>query len=141
MASLVVAKEYGYVVLTTVSSGFMIAYLGMNVGKARKQYNVPYPKMYDENKPIFNCIQRAHLNTLENYTQFLSLLLLGGLEHPVVCSVAGAVWVVSRLFYAHGYYTGDPKKRMRGSFGYLGLFALLGCTVKLGLRLTGVISA
>lgn len=40
MASLVVAKEYGYVVLTTVSSGFMIAYLAMNVGKARKQYSI-----------------------------------------------------------------------------------------------------
>ncbi|XP_078375337.1 glutathione S-transferase 3, mitochondrial-like [Oculina patagonica] len=140
MASIVVAKEFGYVILTTVSSGFMIAYLAWNVGKARKQYNIPYPKMYDENKPIFNCIQRAHLNTLEMYPQFLTFLLLGGLEHPVACSVGGAVWIVSRLFYAHGYYTGDPKKRMRGSFGYLGLVTLLGCTVKLGLRLAGVIN-
>lgn len=41
MATLVVAKEYGYVVLTTVSSGFMISYLAMNVGRARKQYSVP----------------------------------------------------------------------------------------------------
>lgn len=65
------------------------------------------------------------------------MLLLGGLEHPVVTSVAGLVWVVSRLFYAHGYYTGDPKLRMRGSFGYLGFFTLLGCTVKLGVRLLG----
>lgn len=93
--------------------------------------------MYDDSKPIFNCYQRAHQNTLEIYPQFLLMLLLGGLEHPVVTSVAGLVWVVSRLFYAHGYYTGDPKQRMRGSFGYLGFFTLLGCTVKLGVRLLG----
>ena len=35
----------------------------------------------------------------------------------------------------------DPKKRMRGSFGYLGLLAMLGCTVKFGLRLLGAITS
>lgn len=70
---------------------------------------------------------------------FLYLLLLGGLEHPITSSVAGMLWVVSRIFYAHGYYTGDPRKRMRGGFGYLGLLAMLGCTVKFGLRLLGAI--
>ncbi|XP_027051528.1 microsomal glutathione S-transferase 3-like [Pocillopora damicornis] len=74
---------------------------------------------------------------VEVYPQFLLFLLLGGLEHPVLTSAAGLVWIVSRFFYAHGYYTGDPEKRLRGSFGYLGFFTMLGCTVKLGLRLLG----
>lgn len=137
MVSMNIPNEYGYVVLTSVASGVMMVYLGLNVGKARKLYKVNYPKMYDDSKPIFNCYQRAHLNTVEVYPQFLLFLLLGGLEHPVLTSAAGLVWIVSRFFYAHGYYTGDPEKRLRGSFGYLGFFTMLGCTVKLGLRLLG----
>ncbi|RMX39688.1 hypothetical protein pdam_00008059, partial [Pocillopora damicornis] len=60
---------------------------------------------------------------VEVYPQFLLFLLLGGLEHPVLTSAAGLVWIV------------NPEKRLRGSFGYLGFFTMLGCTVKLGLRL------
>lgn len=139
MATVVISKEYGYVVLTTVSSGFMMMYLASNVSRARKKFGIEYPRMYVDKETIFNCYLRAHLNTVENYPTFLYLLLLGGLEHPITSSVAGMLWVVSRIFYAHGYYTGDPKKRMRGSFGYLGLLAMLGCTVKFGLRLLGAI--
>ena len=40
VATLLIAKECGYVVLTTVSSGFLMTYLAMNVGKARKKYRV-----------------------------------------------------------------------------------------------------
>ncbi|GFG35760.1 hypothetical protein Cfor_03933 [Coptotermes formosanus] len=105
------------------------------VGKARKKFNIPYPTMYSPDNNLFNCIQRAHQNTLESYPQFLFLLLLGGLEWPVVSAGAGVVFLASRIVYAQGYYTGDPKKRMRGAFGHLGLFALLGATVRFAVRL------
>jgi len=91
--------------------------------------------MYSPDNDVFNCIQRAHQNTLESYPQFLFLLLLGGLEWPVVSAGAGAVYLASRILYAKGYYTGDPKKRMRGSFGALGLVVLLGATVRFAFRL------
>ncbi|KXJ24381.1 microsomal glutathione S-transferase 3 [Exaiptasia diaphana] len=139
MATLVIPKEYGYVVLTGVSSAFLITYLAMNVGKARKKFKVEYPKMYDDKEIVFNCYQRAHQNTLENYPQYLMLLLIGGLKHPIVCSVGGLVWILGRIAYAHGYYTGDPSKRMYGGFGYLGLFAMLGSTAHFALDLLGVL--
>lgn len=40
MAKIVIAEEYGYVVLTTVSSGFLMMYLAFNVGRARKKFSV-----------------------------------------------------------------------------------------------------
>ncbi|XP_067003419.1 glutathione S-transferase 3, mitochondrial isoform X1 [Anabrus simplex] len=137
--TLTIPAEYGYCVLVAVGSAFVLVWKGMKVGQARKKFDVPYPNMYSPTNTHFNCIQRAHQNTLENYPQFLMLLLLGGLEWPVVSAVGGTVWLLGRIAYAKGYYTGDPKKRMQGAFGYLGLFAMLAATTKLGLRLIGVL--
>jgi len=46
------------------------------------------------------------VSRLEGYPQFLFLLLLGGLEWPVVSAGAGVVYLASRIAYAQGYYTG-----------------------------------
>ncbi|EDV24809.1 Microsomal glutathione S-transferase 3 [Trichoplax sp. H2] len=137
MASIGLPQDYGYCVLVAADSVLVLIYLGIRVGRARKEFGVEYPKMYDDSKPIFNCYQRAHQNTLEIYSQFLAMMLLGGLQHPRISAACGALWVVSRLFYAHGYYTGDPAKRMRGAWGGLGLLGCLGCTFSLGLHMLG----
>lgn len=90
---------------------------------------------------------------------FLMLLFTGGLQHPIPAAMGGAVWIASRVVYSLGYYTGskgksmlatfislfnqfcllflDPKKIMRGSFGYFGLFVLLGTSGIFGAKLLG----
>lgn len=43
---------------------------------------------------------------LETYPQFLTLLLLGGLESPVITAIGGTIYMLGRIAYAKGYYTG-----------------------------------
>ncbi|KAJ9584553.1 hypothetical protein L9F63_021111, partial [Diploptera punctata] len=117
--TITIPAQYGYCIFVAIGSAFVLTWKAIQVGKARKKYNIPYPTMYSPDNAQFNCIQRAHQNTLENYPQFLMLLLLGGLECPVVSAGAGVVYLAGRIAYAQGYYSGDPKKRSREWFRQL----------------------
>jgi glutathione S-transferase len=115
--------------LVAADSIFVNLWLARNVVVARKQHKIEYPMMYSPDNKEFNCIQRAHQNWLETYPQFLTLLLLGGLQHPKVTAVGGAVYLLGRVVYAYGYYTGDPEKRKRGVFAMVGMLTMLGTTI------------
>jgi glutathione S-transferase len=128
---------YGYVVFTAVGSTFVNMWMAINVGRARKEYDVKYPLMYSPGNDKFNCIQRAHQHTLENYPQFLCFLMLGGLQYPKVAAGAGVIYLLGRIAFACGYYTGDPDKRKWGVFGYIGLLTLLGSTISFGVHQLG----
>mmetsp|Transcript_53047 Transcript_53047/g.103792 ORF Transcript_53047/g.103792 Transcript_53047/m.103792 type:complete len:178 (-) Transcript_53047:22-555(-) len=152
--------EYGYIILEACVSVFMLTFLSLQVTMARKRYGVEYPEMYavkgvtrtwkgsgistdeqsllpipDSDCDAFNCYQRSHQNTLENYPQFLFLLTIGGIRHPVVCAVAGALWMIGRLLYAVGYQTGHPKKRQWGLIAYVGLLTLIIVNIKFAFEL------
>lgn len=121
----------------------------MKVGKARKAAEVPYPYgkwvdterrmlrwtlVYAEKaeaekdplKHVFNCVQRAHQNTLEMFPVYTTFLLIGGLKYPEISAGAGIVYLLGRALYASGYSTGSPDKRRRGVVGYLGFLTLIG---------------
>ena len=132
--------NYGYVVFVALDSIFVNMWMAMNVVRARKEFNVKYPIMYSnenggDNK--FNCIQRAHQNTLEGYPAFLALLLLGGLQYPRISAGAGAIYLLGRVAYAKGYSSGEAEKRKYGAVGYIGSLILLGNSVSLGAHLLG----
>ncbi|XP_038048096.1 microsomal glutathione S-transferase 3-like [Patiria miniata] len=122
-------KDYGYVILVGSASYVMVYYLAVNVSRARRKYGVEYPAMYSDSHQLFNCVQRAHQNTLESYPPFLFFLAMSGLRFPRASAACGAVWILSRLSFARGYYSGDPKKRLRGAYGYPAILGLFGMTI------------
>lgn len=132
---------FGWVVLAIVAYSVLNVWMAIQVGKARKRYNVPYPKLYaieSENKDanMFNCVQRGHQNCLENMPVFFVVLILGGLQHPIASAIFGMLYTVARYFYFTGYSTGDPKNRLTyGKYNAVGMLGLLFCTLSLACHL------
>ncbi|KAF6717949.1 Microsomal glutathione S-transferase 3 [Oryzias melastigma] len=131
-------SDFGYVIFTYLYSWIMMAYLAVKVGSARKKYGVKYPTMYSDKDQVFNCIQRAHQNTLEVYPQWLVFQTIAALVYPLTASVLGAIWVTSRFSYAWGYYTGDPAKRMNGAYGYIGYLGVIFLSIYIALQQLGI---
>lgn len=127
MAALVLPRGYGLVILNVVLNWIVLMWQALKVGQARNQYEVKYPTLYENKKDSkFNCVQRAHQNSLEWNPGFLAFLLLGGLTTPYLSAASGLVYNIGRVYYAKGYYEGNAHK---GLWGFYGLFILMGCSI------------
>merc|ERR1712055_939595 len=108
MVSVQLSPDHGYLVLVVAGTWLLNIWQMSKVGGARKRLGVPYPDMYSDKQPLFNCYQRAHQNTLENIPLFLAILLISGLNFPKLAAGAGLVWLIGRVIYSYGFYISKP---------------------------------
>ncbi|CAM9792751.1 unnamed protein product [Ectocarpus sp. 12 AP-2014] len=139
MVTIELTPAHGLPMAVAICSVFVTTWAGFGVAKARKKYEIKYPQMYaeqsDANAVVFNCYQRAHQNVLENYPSFLLLLGLAAINRPIVAGVAGAIRLAGFVAYVIGYRTGNPEKRHKGAFGYIGLITMLGCAIESAVKI------
>lgn len=114
-----IPDDYARVVAATGVTMIPLFYGAYRVMRARKTYDVKYPNLYaPENHPhkkAFDCAQRGHQNTLENYASTVACGLVSGLAYPSASAALMTVWSVGRVMYARGYAEGGPSGRRTGA--------------------------
>ena len=56
-------------------------------------------KQGHKNKKEFDCVQRAHQNTLESAPSVAAQTMMVGLMHPVTAAALCGIWSVGRVAY------------------------------------------
>ncbi|SPQ21966.1 2d8cfbfd-1880-43b3-9397-ebc67a6ab6d3 [Thermothielavioides terrestris] len=140
--AITIPDEYGYVLLAASSTFIVSFFHSALTSRKRRAAGIKYPITYaspeqaekDPKAFAFNCAQRAHANFMENHTSALAAMLISGLKYPVYAAGLGAVWSVSRVFYALGYVNKGPQGREAGAaVGALANLTLVGMAVYTGL--------
>jgi glutathione S-transferase len=73
-----------------------------------------YAKETHKNKKEFDCVQRAHQNTLENFPAVAVMAIVNGVVFPIATAATLVAWNVGRILYIRGYASGAPEKRQLG---------------------------
>ncbi|KAF9237038.1 hypothetical protein BU15DRAFT_63423 [Melanogaster broomeanus] len=131
--TIVLPADFGYVGAALVSTLWVLGFQMFLVGRYRGKAGIKYPQLYAEKAEaeaskeahLFNCVQRAHQNTLEHMPIIFVSTLVTAVNYPLFAAVACGLWSFTRVLYTIGYASGDPAKRnTRG--GILGEFPLFG---------------
>ncbi|KAK3027602.1 hypothetical protein RJ639_042278 [Escallonia herrerae] len=94
----------------------------------------------DENEKLLVLVvitlQRGHQNSLEMMPMFFTLMIVGGIRHPLICAALGVLYIVTRYFYFTGYATGDPQNRLSiGKYGFVAIMGLMISAISCGINL------
>lgn len=147
--TITVPENYGYVILSTVVLPWFVSNVVMaaKVMKARKKCDVKYPNLYatpgqHKYADDFNRVQRGHQKIFESLTHFTIMSLIGGLKHPVVCSVGGVFYCLGNFLFQKGYADTslgvDKARHMKGGpIQYIGIFGSLGSCISIAASMCG----
>jgi len=143
-----VPYAYGYVVLSVGVGTFLVTtMMGGPVMEARKRFNVLYPNLYavpgyHKNADEFNRVQRGHQNMFESLSCVMVMTLLGGLKHPISCSVGYCLYLLGSYLYLVGYSDSSLDVKMArykkgGGIKWVGVLWSMGSTVSLAGSMLG----
>ncbi|KAJ7057135.1 hypothetical protein C8F01DRAFT_1153531 [Mycena amicta] len=118
-APIVLPAEMTYLAASFLATVWVLIGQTYLVVRYRGPSGVTYPRLYAEkaemeanpNAHIFNCIQRAHQNTLEYLPIFYTTTLLTSLKYPILASSLLGTWAAARIAFTIGYATGNPNRR------------------------------
>ena len=98
-------------VLVTLGALLFYFWTGLQVGAARRKFNVPAPAT--TGNPDFERVFRVQMNTLEWLPIFLvSLWTFNLYWDGRVGAVIGLIWIIGRYLYAHGYAIAADQRSM-----------------------------
>jgi glutathione S-transferase len=104
------ATTLHWAALITLLTLVLLAVCGYAVTRARVKHNVRAPATTGPEP--FERTFRVHMNTVENTVLFLPALWLASIySWPRFAAIAGAVWLVGRVWYAFAY-SGGARSRV-----------------------------
>ncbi|KAJ7093955.1 hypothetical protein B0H15DRAFT_799000 [Mycena belliarum] len=118
-STLAVPTGFSYVVAALVSTLPLLAGQVLTVSRFRARAGIKYPNLYADKAEVaasptahrFNCMQRAHQNTIENIAMIYMTSTVLGLRHPMLAASALGAWIIATTAYTVGYASGDPARR------------------------------
>ncbi len=108
------------------------AVMGGLVGRARTQYGIAAPATTGH--PVFERINRVHVNTLESLIVFIpAVWIFGSYVSTSWAAALGAVFIVARIVYAVGYIRAAEKRGPgAGLTGIVNLILVFGALFGIG---------
>ncbi|KAG1757797.1 hypothetical protein EDB19DRAFT_65401 [Suillus lakei] len=116
-------EGYGYIPGSLMTLGWILKWQTFMVGKYRGRAGIEYPQLYAEKAEVqeskavlrFNCMQRAHQNTLESVPVVVVSTVVAGLKYPTLAAALCLAYSFGRVVYTIGYKSGEPQRRLYGS--------------------------